>query len=88
VAYEVLSFVSDERSALTQGATAVHTEGNEAGPPRLYDYMRETVLEPAEIITEIVVPPPAGGLRSSYRKVRARRAWDFALAGVALAIVF
>jgi xanthine dehydrogenase YagS FAD-binding subunit len=50
--------------------------------------MSETVLEPAEIVTEIVLPPPAEGLRSSYRKVRARRAWDFALAGVALAIVF
>ena len=56
--------------------------------PPSEDYMRETVLEPAEIITEIVLPPPAEGLRSSYRKVRARRAWDFALAGVALAIVF
>jgi len=56
--------------------------------PPSEDYTRETVLEPAEIVTEIVLPPPAGGLRSSYRKVRARRAWDFALAGVALAIVF
>ena len=27
-------------------------------------------------------------MRSSYRKVRARRAWDFALAGVALAVAF
>jgi xanthine dehydrogenase YagS FAD-binding subunit len=52
------------------------------------DYTRETVLEPSEIVTEIVLPPPAKGLRSSYRKVRARRAWDFALAGTALAIVF
>jgi xanthine dehydrogenase YagS FAD-binding subunit len=56
-------------------------------PPSL-DYTRETVLEPSEIVTEIVLPPPAKGLRSSYRKVRARRAWDFALAGTALAIVF
>jgi xanthine dehydrogenase YagS FAD-binding subunit len=56
--------------------------------PPSEDYTRETVLEPAEIVTEIVLPPPAAGLRSSYRKVRARRAWDFALAGVALAIVF
>jgi len=56
-------------------------------PPSV-DYTRETVLEPAEIVSEIVLPPPAEGLRSSYRKVRARRAWDFALAGVALAIVF
>jgi len=56
--------------------------------PPSEDYTRETVLEPDEIITEIVLPPPAAGLRSSYRKVRARRAWDFALAGVALAIEF
>jgi xanthine dehydrogenase YagS FAD-binding subunit len=56
--------------------------------PPSEDYTRETVLEPSEIVTEIVLPPPAAGLRSSYRKVRARRAWDFALGGVALAIAF
>jgi xanthine dehydrogenase YagS FAD-binding subunit len=32
--------------------------------------------------------PPVRGLRSSYRKVQARNALDFALAGVALAFVF
>jgi xanthine dehydrogenase YagS FAD-binding subunit len=52
------------------------------------DYTRETVLEAGEIVTEIVLPPPVPGLRSSYRKVRARQSWDFALAGVALALVF
>jgi xanthine dehydrogenase YagS FAD-binding subunit len=56
--------------------------------PPSEDYTRETVLDPSEIVTEIVLPPPAAGLRSSYRKVRARRAWDFALGGVALAIAF
>jgi xanthine dehydrogenase YagS FAD-binding subunit len=56
--------------------------------PPSEDYTRETILAPAEIVTDIVIPPPADGLRSSYRKVRARRAWDFALAGVALALVF
>jgi xanthine dehydrogenase YagS FAD-binding subunit len=52
------------------------------------DPQRETVLAPDEILTEIVLPAPAKGLKSSYRKVRTRGAWDFALAGVALAIVF
>ena len=56
--------------------------------PATEDPRRETVLEVDEILTEIVLPPPAPGLRSSYRKVRTRGAWDFALAGVALAIVF
>ena len=52
------------------------------------DVMRETWLEPGEIVTAVLLPPPPGSLRSSYRKVRARRAWDFALAGVALALEF
>jgi xanthine dehydrogenase YagS FAD-binding subunit len=52
------------------------------------DYRKENVLEKGEVVTEIELPPPAQGLRSSYRKVRARRSWDFALAGVALAVVF
>jgi xanthine dehydrogenase YagS FAD-binding subunit len=52
------------------------------------DPQRETVLAPDEIVTEIVLPAPTPGLLSSYRKVRTRGAWDFALAGVALAIVF
>jgi xanthine dehydrogenase YagS FAD-binding subunit len=52
------------------------------------DPHRETVLEPDEILTEIVLPPPAAGTRSSYRKVRPRASWNFALAGVALALRF
>jgi xanthine dehydrogenase YagS FAD-binding subunit len=53
-----------------------------------FDPTRETVLAPGEIVTRIEIPAPPLGLRSSYRKVRARRSWDFALAGVALALVF
>lgn len=56
--------------------------------PPSRDYTRETTLEPGEIVTDIILPTPEERLRSSYRKVRARRAWDFALAGIALAIVF
>ena len=52
------------------------------------DVRRETVLESQEIVTEVRIPPPAPGTRSAYRKVRARRSWDFALAGVALALQF
>ncbi len=48
---------------------------------------KETVLEQGEIVTEIILPP-AERMKSSYRKVRERCAWDFALAGVALAVRF
>jgi len=56
--------------------------------PPTEDPRRETILEVDEILTEVGLPPPASGLRSSYRKVRERGAWDFAIAGVALALVF
>lgn len=52
------------------------------------DPQRELYLEPGEVITEIVLPPPKAGTKSSYRKIRARDSWDFALAGVALALRF
>jgi xanthine dehydrogenase YagS FAD-binding subunit len=54
-------------------------------PPSV-DYRRETVLEPGEIVAEVVLPPPAPNLRSTYRKVRARASWDFALVGAAFAL--
>ncbi len=47
---------------------------------------RENVLQPGEIVTEILVDPPAAGARSAYRKVRERGAFDFALAGVAIVL--
>jgi xanthine dehydrogenase YagS FAD-binding subunit len=50
------------------------------------DLTKENILEHNEIVTEILVPPAGGGMRSSYRKVRGRGAWDFALTSVALAL--
>ena len=52
------------------------------------DVQKETILGSDEIVTEIILPPPPAGLKSSYCKVRARRSWDFALAGIALALAF
>jgi xanthine dehydrogenase YagS FAD-binding subunit len=52
------------------------------------DVERETILGADEIVTQILLPGPGANLRTSYRKVRARRSWDFALAGVALALRF
>ncbi len=48
------------------------------------DFTRENVLTPGEIVTEIVLPPLPRGSRGTYRKVRARGSWDFALTGAAV----
>ncbi len=86
---------SDTAPALMAHGAAVHIVGpsgmrkvsldNFFVPPSK-DVAKETVLETGEIVTEIIIPRQPAGLKSSYRKVRARRTWDFALAGVALAL--
>jgi xanthine dehydrogenase YagS FAD-binding subunit len=45
---------------------------------------KENVLLAGEFVTDIHLPPAAAGtVRSSYRKVTTRQAWDFALVSVA-----
>jgi xanthine dehydrogenase YagS FAD-binding subunit len=50
------------------------------------DPEREHVLEPGEILTHVMIPGSSSGMKTSYRKVRERGSWDFALASVALAL--
>jgi xanthine dehydrogenase YagS FAD-binding subunit len=47
---------------------------------------RETNLEPGELITAIELPPLAFAARSTYRKVRDRASYAFALVSVAAAL--
>jgi xanthine dehydrogenase YagS FAD-binding subunit len=46
----------------------------------------ETMLEPGELITAVELPPLAMAARSTYRKVRDRSSYAFALVSVAAAI--
>jgi xanthine dehydrogenase YagS FAD-binding subunit len=52
------------------------------------DPRKETVIAPNEVITAVVIPRPGNRHYSSYRKIRSRRSWDFALAGIALSLRF
>ncbi len=81
VAYEAIIQISGPKGTRRIPIGKLHVLPRE-------DVRKETVLKPNEIATDIFLPPPVKGLRSSYRKVRARRSWDFALAGVALALQF
>lgn len=46
----------------------------------------ETVLEPGELITAVELPPPVAGARQTYRKVRDRASYAFALISVAAVV--
>jgi xanthine dehydrogenase YagS FAD-binding subunit len=52
------------------------------------DPQRETVLGEDEVLVEVLLPAAPPGCRTSFRKVRARRSWDFALAAAAVALTW
>jgi xanthine dehydrogenase YagS FAD-binding subunit len=45
---------------------------------------RETVLEPGDLITHVMLPPPKAGSRQVYLKLRDRASYEFALASAAV----
>jgi len=47
---------------------------------------RETVLEPGDLITHVILPPPRTGSRQVYLKLRDRSSYEFALASAAVVI--
>lgn len=54
--------------------------------PASKDHTRETVVEPGEVVADILLPPPPAGAVGTYRKLRARGAWDFAITGAAVVV--
>ncbi len=58
-------------------------------PPKTENKIRyENVLQPGEIITEVVVPASPLASKSSYLKFKERQSLDFAISAVAAAIEF
>jgi xanthine dehydrogenase YagS FAD-binding subunit len=66
------------------GSRVIRIEDFFVGPDK--SVLKENILAPNEILGEIRLPPAAGRIVSSYRKVRARQAWDFALASVGVVL--
>ncbi|HBY98347.1 MAG TPA: molybdopterin dehydrogenase [Chloroflexi bacterium] len=52
--------------------------------PRI-NVLKETVLEHNELLTEVAVPQPAPGTKSTFLKVTQRNVYDFAIVSVAVA---
>jgi len=68
------------------GNKAVRVEDFFLSPKKSVE--KENILLPNEIITAVHIPPATGKAKSSFRKVRARASWDFALASVAAVLQF
>ena len=68
------------------GSKPVKIDSFFVGPDKTVE--KENILLPGEIVTEINLPALSGKIRSSYRKIRARAAWDFALTSVGVVLQF
>jgi xanthine dehydrogenase YagS FAD-binding subunit len=88
----VATHPSDMAVALAALDASVHLEGPQGtrtvGIPGLHrlpgdEPERDTVLHPGELITAVELPALAFGRRSTYRKVRERSSFAFALVSVA-----
>jgi xanthine dehydrogenase YagS FAD-binding subunit len=86
---------SDMCVALAALEATVHVQGsNRAGAIPIGDFHllpgstpnRETVLEPGDLITHVILPPPVAGSRQVYLKLRDRASYEFALASAAVVI--
>jgi xanthine dehydrogenase YagS FAD-binding subunit len=78
--------------ALNASAKVVGAGGERAVPFDNYfigpreDVLRENVLKPDELMTEVTIPDPAAGTRQAWTKLKDRQVYDFAV--VSVAVVF
>jgi len=49
------------------------------------DVLRENILKPNEVMTEVFIPTPAAGTKMAWTKLKDRQVYDFALTAVAVA---
>ncbi|OGU55358.1 MAG: molybdopterin dehydrogenase [Ignavibacteria bacterium RBG_13_36_8] len=50
------------------------------------DYTKENILQPGEVVTEILIPALQKNIKSSYVKFKERGVWDFAIVSVGAVI--
>lgn len=86
VAVALLALGARARVVSTDGERVISFDDYFVGPQD--DLLRETVLGPKDLLTEILVPPPGPDTHQAWEAVNEKDAptWDFALASVAAVI--
>jgi xanthine dehydrogenase YagS FAD-binding subunit len=86
---------SDMCVAMAALEATIHIEGPKGSREIAFDEFHllpentphlETVLDPGDLITHVMLPPPIRGSRQSYLKLRDRASYEFALASAAVVI--
>lgn len=74
---------SDTAPALMALNAAIVTNKRTIPIDNFFHDLKDTVLDPDEIVTEIRIPTPPAGTKQTYIKFRVRKSIDFPLVGVA-----
>jgi xanthine dehydrogenase YagS FAD-binding subunit len=91
----IASNPSDMNVALTALEAVVHIQGaNGERDVPIGDFFllpgdtpdQETVMQPGDLITHVLLPAPVAGARSVYLKLRDRASYEFALASAAVVV--
>ena len=83
-ALALIAYGAEADISRPEGARRIPVEDLFVGPER--NILAETVLEPGEIVTHVLVPTPPSSRRSVFLKFREREAQDFALVSVAASL--
>ena len=72
--------------AIPGGEKTITVEQLVPGDMMVDGRIQSHVVRSNEILTEVVIPPPKPGLRTSFEKLRPRGVWDFAMASLAMSL--
>src|SRR4030095_4313534 len=79
----LLALNAQAKVASPSGERMVPFDSYFVGPRE--DVLRENVLKPNELMTEVTIPAPAAGTKMAWTKLKDRQVYDFAVVSVAVA---
>src|ERR1051325_2557379 len=79
----LLALNAQAKIASPAGERVVPFDNYFAGPGT--DILRENILKPEEVLTEVFIPAPAAGTKQAWFKLKNREVYDFAIISVAAA---
>jgi xanthine dehydrogenase YagS FAD-binding subunit len=82
----LIPFDARARLATPQGPKELSIEQLVPGDMLVDGRIQSHVVRHNEILTEVILPPPAPGLKTSFEKLRPRGVWDFAMASAAISL--
>src|SRR3989441_12499230 len=86
IATALIPFDAKVKLATPSGTKELTVEQLVPGDMMVDGRIQSHVVRFNEILTEVTLPAPKSGLKTSFEKLRPRGVWDFAMASLALGL--